>query len=178
MKTNKRRHWGRIIGLTCIALALLAVIGGLVLRRQISPDLRQDIRAGIAARNLKNPDERLNKYLEVRYGPQDDPANRQKVFLNMFNPEHIKSMQILVKHSPESQRQTNIMAMARWVEHYRNSLTPEERAALSAQLQTDGGRSLLRQSSAQYNLQDVRYRGMTAPVVSQLLITISQLQKK
>ncbi len=178
MKAKTGRPSRRIIGITLFILVLLVVIGGLTLRRKISAELMQDIRAGIAARPIRNPDERLKKFLEVRYGSQDDSANRQKVFLNFFNIEHIKAMQVLVKNSSADQRQTNIMAMAKWVENYRNSLTPEQRAALSTQLQTEDGHSMLRQATAQYNSQDVRYRAMTAPVISQLLITIGQMQKQ
>ncbi len=177
MKNKTRRPWGRIILITLSVLVVAAVIAGLRIRKQLSPDLVQDIRAGIAARNVKDPDARLEKYLEGRYGPQDDPANRQKVFVNMFNPEHIKSMQFLVDHSPESQRKANVQAMAKWVENYRNTLTPETTVALKTQILSSDGQAMLRMATAHYNNQDVYYRGMTAPVVSQLLTTISQLQK-
>jgi hypothetical protein len=144
--------------------------------RKLPPELMQDIRAGIAARNLPDADQRFEKYLAGRYGPQTDPANRQKAFLDFFNPEHIRAMQLLVKHSPPSQRQANINASAKWVEHYRESLTPAERASLRERLQSPAGQAMLRQATAQYNQQDVYYRGETAPVISQLLTTIATVR--
>jgi hypothetical protein len=177
MKAKRKRSFWRAAG---IALAVL-VAGGAVLiysvSRRLPPELMKDIRAGIAAREIPNADERLNKYLELRYGPLDDPANREKVFVDFFNIEHIKALQLMVQHSPASQRQSNILAMAKWVSSYRESLAPTERAALNARFQTPEGRAMLRQATAQYNSQDVQYRGQTAPVISQLLKTISSTQQ-
>jgi uncharacterized protein YgiM (DUF1202 family) len=67
--------------------------------------------------------------------------------------------------------------MANWVRAYRESLTLPERAGLNARFQTPEGRAMLRQATAQYNSQDVQYRGQTAPVISQLLKTISSTQQ-
>jgi hypothetical protein len=162
--------------ITGVVLLLLALTGALVvhrIRQRIPRELMQDIRAGIAARNIKDADARFEKYLEVRYGPQSDPANREKVFLDFFNVEHIRAMQFLVRHSPANMRQANIDASARWVQQFREGLTPEQRADLAARLQAGGGDSLLAGAAAQYNSQDVRYRGQTAPVISQLLKTIA-----
>lgn len=140
------------------------------------PGMLKDLRAGLAARGVTDPDKRLLRYLEERYGPMSDPAHRQEAFLDFFNAEHIRALQLLVKHSPEAHRQDNIDAMARWVECYRASLNPEERAALRAQFQTQEGQALLKQATALYNSQDVRYRGSTAPVISELLRTLHQIE--
>ena len=137
----------------------------------------QDIRAGIAARNIADADQRFQKYLEGRYGPQSDPANREKAFLDFFNVDHIRALQLVVRHSPEGQRQANINATAKWVAQYRESLSAQQRADLGARLQTPDGRAMLRRATAQYNSQDVQYRGQTAPVISQLLKTIASLPK-
>lgn len=172
---------GKLIGWGCASgLAILVVAGFLwvrVFHQGPPPGLMKDIRAGIAARNLKDPDQRLLKYLEVRYGPMSNPTNRQNVFLDFFNTEHIEALQFLVKHSPEQHRQENIDAMARWVAGYRASLTLQERAVLNARFQTGEGQAMLRRATAQYNAQDVRYRGNTAPVISQLLRTIHEVQQ-
>ena len=37
----------------------------------------------------------VEKFLELRYGPLTDPANRQRAFLDFFNIGHIKGLQIL-----------------------------------------------------------------------------------
>ncbi len=177
MKTETKRLWGRILGLALLALVLLVVVSGWLLRRSMPRELMRDLRAGMAARTIANPDARLDKYLEVRYGPQSDPANRRKVFLDFFNLDHIKALQMMVRHSPSDQKRANVLAMSRWVEGFRNSLRPEDRTALSAELQTEAGRAMLGQATAQYNAQDVHYRGLTAPVISQLLTTIAELQQ-
>ncbi len=44
--------------------------------------------------------------------------------------------------------------LAQWVEDYRKSLTLAERATLNAYFQTEEGRQMLRQATAQYNSQD------------------------
>jgi hypothetical protein len=66
--------------------------------------------------------------------------------------------------------------MSRWVEQYRQSLTPQERADLRQQFSGDQGRAMLHQATAQYNSQGVEYRGQTAPVISQLLKTLNSVQ--
>lgn len=139
--------------------------------------LMRDIRAGLAARSIKDPDQRLAKYLEGRYGDLSDPANRQAVFVDFFDTERIKALQMLVKRAPEDQRQANIDAMARWLANYRASMSAAERAALNAQFQSPEGRSRLGRATAQYNSQDVLYRGYTAPVISELLRTLNEVEQ-
>ena len=177
VKPKSRRLYWRFTGIT---LLVLAIAGAAVIqhfRHRLPPELMQDVRAGIAARHISDPDQRFEKFLEGRYGPLTDPANRQKAFLDFFNIDHIRAMQLMVKHSPENMRQANIDASAKWVEHYRQSLSAQERADLSGRLQSPEGRSMLQKATAQYNSQDVQYRGQTAPVISQLLKTIGSLQK-
>ena len=65
--------------------------------------------------------------------------------------------------------------MARWVARYRDSLSPEERAELGARFRTPEGRAQLGRATAQYNAQDVHYRGQTAPVISELLRTLHEV---
>lgn len=172
-KRTSRRHLWRWLAFILLFLVLTGTYAVHRLRQRLPAEFMQDVRAGLAARKIKDPDLRFQKYLEVRYGPQSDLTNREKVFLDFFNVEHIRAMQFLVKHSPVNMRQANIDATARWVEQFRNSLTPDQQADLSARLQAGGGQSLLSQATAQYNSQDVYYRGQTAPVISELLKTIA-----
>ncbi|HEX7652274.1 MAG TPA: hypothetical protein VF607_02135 [Verrucomicrobiae bacterium] len=177
---TRSRGW-RIFWYTSGVLALLlAILAGLVIHRlhQLPPEFMLDIKAGMAARGIQDADQRFEKYLEGRYGPQTNAANRDKVFLDFFNLEHIRAMQMMVKHSPVAQRQANIDATARWVQKYRNSLTDDQKEKLRQQLLSDDGKALLKNATTQYNQQDVQYRGQTAPVISQLLTTIAQLQRK
>ncbi len=176
MNDKPRRSWWRAAGITVVILLLAGATLLLVIRRRIPPEFAKDFRAGIAARQVADPDERLHKYLELRYGPLTDPAVREKVFLDYFNVDHIKAMQLMVQHSPAAQRPATIQAASKWVENYRNSLTPREREALKARFQSPEGLAMLRRATAQYNSQDVQYRGQTAVVISQLLQTIHSLQ--
>ena len=174
---KSRRVFWRVTGITMVVLAVVGAIVVDRIRQRIPPELMQDIRAGIAARHISDPDQRFQRYLEGRYGSLSDPANRDKAFLDFFNVDHIRALQLLVKHSPENMHQANINASAKWVEKYRESLTAQQRADLGARLQSLDGRTMLQRATAQYNSQDVQYRGQTAPVISQLLKTIAGLQK-
>lgn len=158
-------------------VALAGVIWFGVLRQRVPPEFMKDIRAGLPARNIKDPDARLLKYLENRYGSMSEPANREAVFIDFFDVERIKALQFLVAHSPAEFRQANIDAMARWVESYRESLSGAERLALNARFRTPEGQAMLRRATAQYNSQDVRYRGNTAGVISQLLRTLNEADR-
>lgn len=156
-------------------LAGMVLAGVVAWRAWHSPEamrLRRDLRAGLAAREIRDPDQRLAKYLEGRYGDQSDPTRRREVFLDFFRTDRIEDLQRIVRMMPEERRQEGVDAMARWVEKYRASLADEERAALAAYFQAPEGSAMLRRATSQYNAQDVRYRGVTAPVISQLLKTL------
>jgi hypothetical protein len=174
--TNRTWSWRRALAITLLLLALAGTAVAIKLRRTIPPGMVNDIRAGLAARDIPDADERLTRYLELRHGPLTNADNREKVFMAFFDTDHIKALHLIVKHSPEAQRQANIAAMERWVEGYRNTLSAEEQAALKTRFQAPEGVAMLRKATAQYNSQDVRYRGMTAPVISQLLKTIADVQ--
>lgn len=159
---------------------VLAVTAGFFawrVRQAIPAGILADVRAGAAARHIADPDARLRKYLEGRYGSLDDAENRRKAFLDFFDLQHIQALQFLVKHAPEQRRQESIDAMARWLASYRESLSAEEQADLKARLGTDEGQAMLKRATAQYNSQDVQYRGSTAGVISELLRTIHHVQQ-
>src|ERR1039458_2368522 len=72
----------------------------------------QDVRAAIQAKYAPQPVER---FLELRYGPLTDPANRQRAFLDFFNIGHIKGLHYLAGSMGSEQRQASTAAMAQWV---------------------------------------------------------------
>jgi hypothetical protein len=177
--TVKPKKSGRLFWqITGITLLLLSAAGAYVVHRirQLPPELMQDIRAGIAAREITDPNQRFEKFLEGRYGSQNDPTNQRNAFLGFFAADHIKAMQLLVKHSPKKQQQANINAAAQWVQQYRENLTPQQRADLAARLLSSEGLATMQQATAVYNSQDVHYRDQSQAVVSQLLTTIVRLK--
>ena len=176
VRLRGKRLWWRV---AWVGLGLLVIVAMVFLHRareRIPSGLMNDVRAGLAALNVRDPDERLAKYLELHYGRMSDPVNRRRVFLDFFDRDRIQALEWLVRHTPSDQRQVDILAMAKWIEQYRLSLTPDERAALQAVVHTPEGSLMLQRATAQYNNQDVYYRSQTAPVISQLLKTVGQLQ--
>ena len=100
----------------------------------------QDVRAAIQAKDAPQPVER---FLELRYGPLTDPANRQRAFLDFFNIGHIKGLHYLAGRMGSQQRQASTAAMAQWVANYRTTMTPDERASLGAYVSSDAGRATI-----------------------------------
>jgi hypothetical protein len=169
---TKRVVW---IGLTILTLCLLGVGLWMFWFQSYTPaEVAQDLRAGLLARHAPRPVER---FLEIRYGPLTNLANRQKAFLDFFNPGHIQGLQIMTSHMEESERRTNITAMAEWIAQYRNTMSLEEKLALRACLATGPGRQALQQATSQYLQQDVYYRAATAPVIEQIMSTVVYAQQ-
>lgn len=130
-----------------------------------------------AAAKVRGSPRAVEDFLEARYGPMTDPANRQQAFLDFFNVGHIEGMHIIVSHMDPSRKQTNIHAMAQWLANYRRTMTPQEKAALAARLRSDSGRASLRQATAQFLDKDVRFRADTAPVIQELMTTLAAVQR-
>jgi hypothetical protein len=160
------------------ALLVLATLAGLYyFHRHLPAELIPDIRAAIAARHESDPDARLRKYLEGLYGSLEDPANREKAFKDFFNPNHIKAMQLLVKHSPPDQRLANIQAASRWVSSYRQSMSSQEKSDLGDYFQSGAGRGSLQAATSLFMAQDAAYRANTVPVITELMTTLQAVRK-
>jgi hypothetical protein len=164
-------------------LITLALVGaGIALwvrtfHHYLPQELVKDVQAGLAARHMPEPTARVEAFLEARYGALTNPTNRQQAFLDFFNVDHIRGLNFIVDHSPASQKQANTQAMAHWIANYRNSMSVEERTALQACLNSEMGRAMLRQATAQFQSQDVYYRGAQQTVVKELMTTLADLRK-
>ena len=172
MKTRTKK----LLGAAAVLGLLLALVAGFWLRnlRHYTPlEAIQDIQAGIKVRSAEHP---VEQFLELRYGPLSEPANRQKAFLDFFNVGHIEGLHILVRRSPADRRASSIAAMAQWVAQYRDNLTPTEQENLRAHLDTSAGRASLQAATAKYLSQDVHYRAATAPVINELMTTLAKVQ--
>lgn len=169
--------WTGIVGL--ILAGAGAVLWVRTFRHYAPREIMRDIRAGLAARarHIREPRARVEAFLEARYGPLTDPANREKVFLDFFDADHIKGLNFIVSHTPADQKQANTQAMAQWIANYRKTMSPEEKAALHARLDSDAGRAMLQHARSQYQLQDVYYQGAQKPVVAELMTTLAALRK-
>jgi hypothetical protein len=158
-------------------VVVIIAAGAWYVHRHIPADLLPDLRAAVAARHEGTPQARLNKYLEGRYGPLTDPANRRRAFEDFFHPRHIRAMQLIIQHSPAEQRQANIQATADWLANYRQTLSPAEKTALAEYYQSEAGRADLRSTNAQYMNQDAVYRNATVPVINELMVTLNSVKK-
>ena len=164
-----------LLGAGGVALVALAVVLWVWHTYHYTPvEVVQDVRAAIAVRNEPNS---VKRFMEVRYGPMTEPANRQKAFVDFFNVPHIEGLHLLVQRMPASRRASSINGMAQWVADYRRTMTPEEKASLRDHFQSEDGRSALKRATAKYLSHDIHYRAATAPVIEELMATLADVQK-
>ena len=135
----------------------------------------KDIRAGLAAKNVPQPKERVEVFLTARYGSLTDPANRQRAFLDFFNVDHTKGLDFISGRTPPSQRAADTQAMAEWIAHFRKTMSKEERAALRTRMNSEAGRKMLQQSTAYYMAQEESVRKAQKPVMTELTTTLTSL---
>ncbi len=177
MKQRRTRIFWRI-SLITVALAAVAIVFWVRSFHHYLPQrLLRDIRAGLVARDLPDPDARVNAFLSARYGPLTEPRNRQQAFLDFFDIDHIRGLHFIVSHTPLTQKVANTRAMAQWIANYRTALTPEERVALQTRLNSQSGQAMLRRATAEFQTQDVYYRGEQKAVVQELMVTLADLRQ-
>jgi hypothetical protein len=161
----------------CIAVVgLLAVFAGgqLVWKHHFQHytpvDALKDLRAAARLRYSTN---RVQDFLELRYGPQTDPANRQKAIEDLFNAGHIEGLYLIVGNQTNAQARAVVANVAQTIADYRREMTPEEKAGLGAFFRSDAGRSQIQEATACYQAKDVRFRSVTTPVIGELLATLA-----
>ncbi|MCP5517448.1 MAG: hypothetical protein H7A45_09360 [Verrucomicrobiales bacterium] len=174
---SPRFRKGIVVALASVALSALLGIGWFKwrFRHYTGAAALEDFRAGIAARRAPHP---AVRFLELRYGPLDNPANRQKAFLHFFDAGHIEAMGVMVGHMDPGERQTNIADTAAWISDYRSTMTPAEREALGSFLDSPAGQAQLQQARHQYLSRDVAYRSATAPVIAELMMTLDHARNR
>ncbi len=168
--------WTGVIGLILIGAG--ALVWRHTFRHYAPREVMKDVRAGLAARHVRETRARVEAFLEARYGPLTDPANRQQAFLDFFEVDHIKGLNFIVSHTPANQKQANTRAMAQWIADYRRTMSPQDRAALQARLNSEAGQAMLRRATAHYQSQDVYFRGAQKAVIAELMTTLAELRKQ
>lgn len=171
--TERAKKWWWSAAILALLLAIAIAAWMRRFHRYTPVEVAQDLRAAMQVKGHPRPVER---FLELRYGPLDLPANRDRAFLDFFNPGHVEGLHLLTSRLPPERRQTNIQAMAQWLARHRQQLAPEDKQRLAAYFQTEAGRRALEAATAKYLAQDVYYRAETAPVIRELMTTLTYLQ--
>lgn len=142
--------------------------------RYTPAEIALDVRAALAVRRRQHP---AVQFLETRYGPLKEPQNRQRAFLDFLNPGHIQGLQLIVSHARPEEQRNGIQDMAQWISQYRQTMTSQEKQALGAYFSSPQGSAQLQQATGFYLKQNVQYRAQVAVVISELLMTISSVQR-
>jgi hypothetical protein len=155
---------------------LIALAAGLIaIKRFHHPSaMGRPGRAGEGERPA--PRKLVEMFLEARYGSLDNPTNREKAFLDFFNSDNVKRLNLVVNNMPKEFQSVGINGMADWVSSYRTTMTPAEKNSLRAALATPEGAVKIRQATAAYLKQDVYYRAASARVIEELMATLDSIQ--
>ena len=163
--------WAAIV----IVLALLA--GGLFWRRHFhhyTPlDAMRDLQAASQVGHTPHPVER---FLELRYGPQTDPANRETAIRDFFNSGHIEGLYRIIGTRTDPHAKALVAETAQIVATYRQMMQPADKAELGAYFRSEAGRQQLREATDAYQSKDVRFRAVTTPVIQELMTTLTAVQ--
>jgi hypothetical protein len=170
---SRFRWWWSLVILAGLAV-LLAGLWTWRFRTYTPKEALLDLRAAARSRHAPRPVER---FLELRYGPLTEATNRQHAFLDFFNQGHIEGLYMISGHLKDDLRRARIADMAKWLGQYRQSLTPGEKAALRARLETPEGKVMLQKATSLYLSRDVAYRAATAPVITELMTTLAEIKK-
>ena len=174
-------------------IKVLAWLGGIVLLiaglsiliwrhyfHQYTPlDAVKDLRAAsevVAAAEVGPVQNPVHRFMELRYGTMGEAANRERAFLDFFNPGHIEGFYLILGKEPQPWAKALVAETAQIVADYRQSMSSEEKAALTAYFKSDAGRTQVRIAMTYYESKDVRFRSVTSGVINELLTTLSAFQ--
>jgi len=132
-----------------------------------------DLKAGFGARHAAVP---AKEFLELRYGPQTDPANRRAAFIDLFNPGHIAGLALIVGNRSDKRTRDSVADTAQIIRDYRRTMSPDEKTALADYFNSAAGQAQVQASAANFQSQSAHYRAITAPVTYELMTTLAGLQ--
>lgn len=163
--------WAGIIGV------VVCVLGVTLWKRHFRDytpvEAALDLKAGFEARHASVP---AKKFLELRYGPQTDPANRAAAFIDFFNAGHIEGLYLMVGNRSNQGTRDGVAAIAQIFRDYRRNMTPDETKALADRFNSDAGRAQIQAATASYQSKDARFRAVAAPVIQELMTTLATVQ--
>jgi len=136
-------------------------------------DALKDLRAGAQAGHSPDP---AREFLELRYGPQTDPANREKALEDFFNVGHIEGLYLIVGHRTDAKTKKLVGEVATIIGDYRQTMSAAEKADLGAYFNSDAGRAQIHAATDDYQSKGSQFRSVTSPVVGQLLTTLTAVQ--
>jgi hypothetical protein len=126
-----------------------------------------------AASQVTNAQDPYGNFLELRYGPQTNPTNREQALKDFFNVGHIEGLRLIVSHLKGPEAKTIITNVAETLSKYRQTMSPAEKAELGTYFYSDTGHTQIHQATSCYLSQDAQFRSTTSPVIEELLTTLT-----
>lgn len=137
---------------------------------EIPPDTRKDLQT---AHRVKHSRHHFERFLDLRYGSQTNPSNRMKALEGFFDADNIEALYLMVNGRTNARMHAHIARVAHTIAKYRETMSPKETVQLGAYFRSDAGRAQVRKATDFYESKDPSFRSMTAPVIKQLLITVT-----
>jgi len=158
-------------------ISLVLLVAGLIAWRHrfhgYTPlDALTDLRIGAQVRHSPHP---ARDFLELRYGPQTESANREKAFIDLFNAGHIEGLYLTVGNRTDPRTRQLIGDVAQIIAGYRQRMTPAEKASLGNYFFSPAGRAQIHDATGSYQSKSPQFRAVAAPVIQEILTTLTTL---
>jgi len=109
------------------------------------------------------------------YGPQTESANREKAFIDLFNAGHIEGLYLTVGNRTDPRTRQLIGDVAQIIAGYRQRMTPAEKASLGNYFFSPAGRAQIHDATGSYQSKSPQFRAVAAPVIQEILTTLTTL---
>lgn len=172
-RTARTRIWIWAGGIGVTIVALCAVLWVRRFHDYTPVEAVKDLKAGFAARHAPIP---ARKFLELRYGPQSEAANRNAAFLDLFNSGHIEGLYLIVGNRSDHHTRKGIEQVAQILRDHRRDMTADEKKTLADYFNSESGKAQVQAATASYQSKDARFRAVAAPVIQELMTTLAALQ--